>query len=464
MRDFYCCGIVLATLHDLLQHYEESHAQEVDLPLMQQQVQQNMPMPDPKAAIAASTAAAMQQQVPPRQQPQTQPQQTQPHQPPTQPQQQNPSVSTHLPSRNLTSNPTGMGHNFQPTRYDMNNYGTAMPQATDMDIADDMEMDEYPASNFAGMNMPQQVQGMFAPASGSQTPQQTHFGRPPVSRVPPLDMQALTYGNALQGYQGLKNSQPGTPISGGRPRYQNNPTVSSVNTPTLSAHPRHQQQFRNSPDSSAPGTPGELDPDFVGTVGNMSMANNGWGHMQYPQMSQQPYDNYGFGSGAEMLDLCIDEPAKRLYSPGGGLSNAPHTNHQRLGSAQYGPNSDIARRIREQQARAGLADTMSGLNNEEPKPFRCPVIGCEKAYKNQNGLKYHKGVSLLLAPPVLCTIKVLTRIFLLSMATILSNYTRIQTVHFPSLTPPPRHHTPGRLAWRRKNRTNARRVGNGTRI
>jgi hypothetical protein len=21
---------------------------------------------------------------------------------------------------------------------------------------------------------------------------------------------------------------------------------------------------------------------------------------------------------------------------------------------------------------------------------RCPVIGCEKAYKNQNGLKYHK--------------------------------------------------------------------------
>ncbi|KAB2571827.1 Transcription factor SFP1 [Lasiodiplodia theobromae] len=24
------------------------------------------------------------------------------------------------------------------------------------------------------------------------------------------------------------------------------------------------------------------------------------------------------------------------------------------------------------------------------KPFKCPVIGCEKAYKNQNGLKYHK--------------------------------------------------------------------------
>lgn len=30
------------------------------------------------------------------------------------------------------------------------------------------------------------------------------------------------------------------------------------------------------------------------------------------------------------------------------------------------------------------------VENEEYKPFRCPVIGCEKTYKNQNGLKYHR--------------------------------------------------------------------------
>lgn len=30
------------------------------------------------------------------------------------------------------------------------------------------------------------------------------------------------------------------------------------------------------------------------------------------------------------------------------------------------------------------------MENEEFKPFKCPVIGCEKAYKNQNGLKYHR--------------------------------------------------------------------------
>jgi transcription factor SFP1 len=96
-----------------------------------------------------------------------------------------------------------------------------------------------------------------------------------------------------------------------------------------------------------------------------------------------------------MLDLCIDEPAKRLFSPTGGYGNQNQQYaHMRLGSGQYGPNSDIARRIREQQMLAGVPDTTAGMMpNDEPKPFRCPVIGCEKAYKNQNGLKYHKSVS-----------------------------------------------------------------------
>lgn len=30
------------------------------------------------------------------------------------------------------------------------------------------------------------------------------------------------------------------------------------------------------------------------------------------------------------------------------------------------------------------------LERSENKPFKCPVIGCEKTYKNQNGLKYHR--------------------------------------------------------------------------
>lgn len=30
------------------------------------------------------------------------------------------------------------------------------------------------------------------------------------------------------------------------------------------------------------------------------------------------------------------------------------------------------------------------MERGEHKPYKCPVIGCEKTYKNQNGLKYHK--------------------------------------------------------------------------
>jgi transcription factor SFP1 len=45
--------------------------------------------------------------------------------------------------------------------------------------------------------------------------------------------------------------------------------------------------------------------------------------------------------------------------------------------------------VRENQLLNGLAG-VGGFVGEEIKPFKCPVIGCEKAYKNQNGLKYHK--------------------------------------------------------------------------
>ncbi|GMG34875.1 unnamed protein product [Ambrosiozyma monospora] len=47
----------------------------------------------------------------------------------------------------------------------------------------------------------------------------------------------------------------------------------------------------------------------------------------------------------EEPDVCIDEPAKHLYV----------------------------------------------IEHTENRPFKCPVIGCEKNYKNQNGLKYHRA-------------------------------------------------------------------------
>ena len=113
---------------------------------------------------------------------------------------------------------------------------------------------------------------------------------------------------------------------------------------------------------------------------NMNMAN-----MQFP---------FGFGANDLGLDLCIDEPAKRLFSPNGGFSNQRTLQQQfaqfGLGQGQYSNNNDMMRAYRHQQQLMGIngiPNPTATMVGEEHKPFKCPVIGCEKAYKNQNGLK-----------------------------------------------------------------------------
>ncbi|VEU20190.1 DEKNAAC100967 [Brettanomyces naardenensis] len=67
---------------------------------------------------------------------------------------------------------------------------------------------------------------------------------------------------------------------------------------------------------------------------------------QQSQQQQQQQSQYSESSQDEEMedDVCIDDPARRLY-------------------------------VSEQN---------------EDRPFKCPVIGCDKNYKNQNGLKYHR--------------------------------------------------------------------------
>ena len=371
MKDFSCCDRTLPTLHDLLQHYEEAHAQQVPEPMpLHYTTQHSTDPPDTRAAIATAAATSIQQQAR---------------------MSQNQSVLEPMNGQRL-SNTIGLTRSAQQHPHFRSAEFTKTPlqPVQDMDSMDDMEMDDITGVNIGpdySSNI--QAQAPFRTQDGPPMLPRSQFGQSASSRVAPLDLNALNFTNPLQMHQGLRQSQPSTPISGGRPgsMYQHNPTVSSVNTPTLSAHPL-QQQFRHTPESSAPGTPRELDPDFLGNLDSMSMDN---AQQFLPQ--QQDFGGFGFGNGNEMLDLCIDEPAKRLFRANAGLINQQQAQARLGGNAQYGADSDIARRIREQQVKVGLADTVSGLNGEKPKPFRCPVIGCEKAYKNQNGLKYHKTVS-----------------------------------------------------------------------
>ena len=339
--------MTLPSLHDLLQHYEEAHAEK---PQSGRATQDRPAIPDSRAAIATNAAAAVQQQA------------------------QRQEAQSQAPSAANTPRPAYA----QPIQPKPSGFQSSQLQTIpDMDTVEDMEMDD--AMIDADASTP--------PGNAFQNTQNnpsSPFGQTNQPRITPLNM------SMMQGQSALRGSQPSTPIAPTRP-LQNNPTVSSVNTPTLMANPMQQQlqQYQPTPDSSAPGTPGELDETFMGAMNGMSMQNNAL-------MGNNQSFNFGnFNGNSDMLDLCIDEPAKRLFSPtGGNGQNNPQFNQSRLGNGQYTANSEIARRIREQQAAAGLADTTTNmLPHEEPKPFRCPVIGCEKAYKNQNGLKYHKAVS-----------------------------------------------------------------------
>ncbi|RFU34783.1 hypothetical protein B7463_g1577, partial [Scytalidium lignicola] len=358
MRDFSCCGKTLPTLHDLLQHYEECHAQQTPQSLRSASIiarARENSTPNSKAAIAAQASSAVQQQA--QQQQQNQQAQQSRQQPMQQGGPGTSAIQMMRQQQHQQSQPsTPIVKKAEPSDVD------------DMDAVEDMEMDDVETLDAGKPN--QQVQ----PA------QQSLFGQ----QRPTLNLNS----NGLQ-HSGLRSSQPSTPATAGF-GFQNNPTVSSVNTPTLSTQSIQQNQTF-SPHTSVPGTPaGEMEDEYVDMMmGNMNM--------QIPPNMNFPF---GFDGNDLGLDLCIDEPAKRLFSPNGGSNNQRALQQQfaqfGLGQGQFGNTSELMRAYRQQQLMAmnGMTAQQAAaamlIAGEENKPFRCPVIGCEKAYKNQNGLKYHK--------------------------------------------------------------------------
>ncbi|TVY90981.1 Transcription factor [Lachnellula willkommii] len=364
MKDFACCGKTLPSLHDLLQHYEECHAQQTPQSLRSASLAaraRESSTPNSKAAIASQASSAVQQQA------------QQENQPPT-PRAQGLQIPQGAPTvggiqlmrQQQQSQPsTPVQKNVQPVA------------DTEMEGVEDMEMDDEMGPLDNPPDTP--VQQNHHPV---QPAQPSLFGQAP--QRPTLNLNS----SGLQ-HSGLRTSQPTTPATSGF-GFQHNPTVSSVNTPTLSAQPiqQHQAQQAFSPDTSVPGTPaGEMEDDFSNLM-HMNMANMNF--------------SYGFPGNDMGIDLCIDEPAKRLYSPNGGFSNQRALQQQfsqfglGQGQASTNTNQEITRAFQQQQMMAQMggntqaAQVAMMMAAEEHKPFRCPVIGCEKAYKNQNGLKYHK--------------------------------------------------------------------------
>ncbi|KAF1971672.1 hypothetical protein BU23DRAFT_569831 [Bimuria novae-zelandiae CBS 107.79] len=334
MKDFACCGLTLASLHDLLQHFEEVHAGAP--PSRTSQGGQGGLQPTTVASSAGIT-----------------PGQTQTH--------GEPATNTQF---GFHPRPGSIG-GFRSQRLGSDGFNrTNLSTVQDLDNMEDMEMDDI-GDSLATIEE--------TPAAFNS--QQSQFNQNQ-SQLQPLNVNVA---NNMQNHQGLRTSTPTTPAASQQFNLPNNPTVSSVNTPTLGTVPM--THSLTSPESSHPSTPAELDMDFLGGF-NQPM-------MNMPGVDMA-FGNPGFNTSMPGFDGTIDQPGKRLFSKqGSGLSQqqlqAAFKNYQ----MSNGDQTDLAKRVREQALMNG-ANVPQFPFPEEVKPFRCPVIGCEKAYKNQNGLKYHK--------------------------------------------------------------------------
>jgi transcription factor SFP1 len=339
MKDFTCCGQTLASLHDLLQHFEETHANAPAARTSQ----------PPQNGFTATSGAP---------------------------------TSSIAPSQTQGETPYNTQNGFQSRsgsigapRQRMGSVNRSnLSTVQGMDTIDDMDMDmDLDDMNFDGI-------GPIDEAPTQQYPvQQSQFNQ----NQPQLNVN-VNLANNMQNHQGLRTSTPTTPSASQQFNFNNNPTVSSVNTPTLGTMPMQNHNL-TSPESSHPGTPAELDMDFGGFNPMMPMDMGMGMGMNFAN------GNGNFGMSAFDNNGTIDQPGKRLFSKqGSGPNQAAHLQaalkmHQLSGNDQ----SELARRMREQQLINGASIPQFPFP-EEVKPFRCPVIGCEKAYKNQNGLKYHK--------------------------------------------------------------------------
>ena len=231
----------------------------------------------------------------------------------------------------------------------------------DVDTMEDMDID-MEGINFDGLDTIEETPMQFPV-------QQNQFNQGQ-NQLPQLNVNLA---NNMQNHQGLRTSTPTTPAASQPFNFQNNPTVSSVNTPTLGTMPTQTTHNLTSPESSHPGTPAELDMDY----NNFNMMG-----MDTSVGLNSNFVNGNFGMAGFDNGGTIDQPGKRLFSKQGtGLSQAQL--QAALKNYQLGG-------IREQQVLNGASIPQFPFPRRGQNRFRCPVIGCEKAYKNQNGLKYHK--------------------------------------------------------------------------
>lgn len=369
MRDFRCCDRTWPTLHDLLQHYEEQHHGNPNMQMSSPQVN-NLSKQGvfPMQGTPRSNSRSLQ--------------------PTSMGTSQNGmsgmgmQMAGQMGQQNRQfGGMSGINMNMGGISSMMRQQQTSMPGTPsqsqsqlamndELDAVGDMEMDEMMDVDDSQRTI-QQTRQMF----GQQQRPQLHLNS-----------------SGLSGFnqQALRTSTPTTPGAGGF-GFQNNPTVSSVNTPTLGTQP-FRGQFQQDTANLATPSAEMMEEDMAGMpkmspLSNMNLNLNGLTGLNGSQFGL----GFGNGNGNNLNNNfgTISDPGKQLFSPGGGNNMlTPEQQNIQQQFAQFGIDVTMLPPGTDLQA---LLQQLSPLAiQEEHKPFKCPVIGCEKAYKNQNGLKYHK--------------------------------------------------------------------------
>ena len=238
-----------------------------------------------------------------------------------------------------------------PLRSQMSQDGVAgrsnLATVQDMDTIGDMEMDYEPDQDETNGAANHSVANQDSSNSSNSS-----------SRPPPINSNLA---NMLHNNSAERSSNSTPTTAGKAPPGQQD---SSFTTPTLS--PKNAQNPQVQTDSN--------NASLLATQ-MMSLSNE--------------LGNLDFRNGNDMRDLCINDPAKALYTEQGAIDTQQFPNFSFINGAATNTDDPAAALQAHQMAANGRGQVLG----EEDRPFKCPVIGCEKAYKNANGLRYHEKVS-----------------------------------------------------------------------
>jgi transcription factor SFP1 len=348
LSNFLCCGKEIRNLHDLLQHYEDTHAGAAVNGFSQLngfQPQQPRSRPTP-SGLAPSDQFVGQSHLSP-----------------------NHGLHPFSAAQQQQQQQRSTSHISRDQRH------LAMTaNMDDMDTVGEMDMDD-------AVGHMELDDGM----SGQRRARQI-FGQQ-------QNRSSLSINGPSGLSQALRGSQPPTP---GAPNFglQHDPTVASVNTPTLStqAQQQHQAQQQQLDQAFMQEAVANMGHNGAGAFGGMGLG-NGFGN------GIANFGNLNFAATAlnNSSDFCINDPAKALFSPG---NPHPNNNGNLFGDTPAGRNLQhqlmqsmnlSVQGLQSHPQKALLQQLGPMMLRDEDKPHKCPVVGCDKAYKNSNGLKYHKS-------------------------------------------------------------------------